>query len=44
MLMYSIVITMYLPEIWLHPFGAMIKNLPLFCATFVFLILEEERP
>ena len=43
MLIYSIVITMYLPEVWLHPFGAMIKNLPLLCASFVFLILEEER-
>lgn len=44
MLIYSIVISIYLPEIWLHPFGAMIKNLPLLCATLVWLILEEERP
>jgi uncharacterized protein YbjT (DUF2867 family) len=44
MLMYSAVITIYLPEVWLHPFGAMIKNLPMLCASFVFLILEEERP
>lgn len=44
MLIYSAVITVYLPEFWLHPFGPMIKNLPLLCATLVLLILEEERP
>lgn len=44
MLIYSAVIALYLPEVWLHPFGAMIKNLPLLCATLVFLVLEEEQP
>jgi nucleoside-diphosphate-sugar epimerase len=44
MLIYSTIITIYLPEAWLHPFGALIKNLPLICATFVLLTLEEEQP
>ncbi len=44
MLIYSAVITLYLPEFWQHPFGPMVKNLPLLCAILVFLILEEERP
>lgn len=44
MLVYSVVITIALPEYWAHPFGPMIKNLPLLVATFVLLILEEEKP
>ena len=44
MLAYSVVITVYLPEFWLHPFGPLIKNLPFFTATLILLILEEEQP
>ncbi len=44
MLIYSVVITIALPEYWAHPFGPMIKNLPLLVATFVLLTLEEEKP
>jgi uncharacterized protein YbjT (DUF2867 family) len=44
MLAYTVVISLYLPEFWLHPFGPLIKNLPLLVATLVLLILEEERP
>ena len=29
---YTIVITIYLPEFWLHPYGPVLKNLPLLAA------------
>ncbi|TAK61512.1 NAD(P)H-binding protein [Methylobacter sp.] len=44
MLAYSVVISFCLPEFWLHPFGPLIKNLPLLPAILVLLIIEEERP
>jgi len=43
MLAYSVVISFCLPEFWLHPFGPLIKNLPLLMAILVLLIIEEER-
>jgi hypothetical protein len=33
---YTILITIFLPEFWLHPYGPVLKNLPLF-AAIVFL-------
>ncbi|MGZ4970654.1 MAG: SDR family oxidoreductase [Methylobacter sp.] len=44
MLVYSAAISFYLPEFWLHPFGPLIKNLPLLMAILVLLIIEEEKP
>ncbi len=44
MLAYSVAISIYLPEFWLHPFGPLIKNLPFLMAILVLLIIEEERP
>jgi uncharacterized protein YbjT (DUF2867 family)/uncharacterized membrane protein YphA (DoxX/SURF4 family) len=44
MLIYMIVITVALPEYWAHPFGPLTKNLPLLAASFVLLVLEEEKP
>jgi uncharacterized protein YbjT (DUF2867 family) len=44
MLAYMAVISIFLPEFWLHPFGPLIKNLPLLAATLIMLILEEEKP
>lgn len=44
MLAYSVVISFCLPEFWLHPFGPLIKNLPLLMAILVLLIIEEEKP
>ncbi|MEW8475006.1 MAG: NAD(P)H-binding protein [Candidatus Thiodiazotropha endolucinida] len=40
-LLYSTIITLWLPEYWLHPFGAMSKNLPLIVATLIMLVLER---
>jgi uncharacterized protein YbjT (DUF2867 family) len=44
MLAYTGVISIFLPEYWLHPFGPLIKNLPLLAATLIMLIIEEEKP
>jgi len=44
MLAYTLVISFCLPEFWLHPFGPLLKNLPLLMAILVSLIIEEERP
>lgn len=38
---YSIILTMALPEYWLHPFGPVTKNLPLLAATAVMLAWGE---
>jgi len=41
MAVYSIIIAMVLPEFWLHPFGPLVKNLPLAVATLMMMALEE---
>lgn len=38
---YSVVIALFLPEFWLHPFGPLLKNLPLLAAI---LLLHEFEP
>lgn len=38
---YSIIITLWLPEQWLHPYGPMTKNLPMLAA--ILLLHEFER-
>jgi uncharacterized protein YbjT (DUF2867 family) len=40
---FSLVIAVSLPEFVIHPFGAVVKNMPLFAATLVMLALEQER-
>ena len=42
-LLYSIIITLWLPEHWAHPFGAISKNLPLAVSTLIMLVLERRR-
>ncbi len=38
---YSIILSVALPQLWLHPFGPLTKNLPLLAATAVMLALER---
>ena len=38
---FTLIITMFLPEAWLHPFGAITKNVPLALATMVMMGLED---
>lgn len=38
---YSMLITLGLSEYWLHPFGAMTKNIPLIIATLIVMATQE---
>jgi uncharacterized protein YbjT (DUF2867 family) len=38
---FILIITVFLPEAWLHPFGAITKNVPLAVATMVMMALED---
>lgn len=38
---YSLIIAWALPDYWLHPFGPLIKNLPLIVATLMLIAMEE---
>lgn len=38
---YSLIIAWALPAYWLHPFGPIIKNLPLIVATLILIAMEE---
>lgn len=38
---YSAVVAVWLPELWLHPFGPLLKNLPMLAAILVLHELEE---
>jgi uncharacterized protein YbjT (DUF2867 family) len=40
-LVYTVIITIYLPEFWLHPYAPVLKNLPLLAAI---LMLHELEP
>lgn len=39
--LYTVTITFFLPEFWLHPFGPLIKNLPILAA--IWLLYEMEK-
>ncbi len=41
--LYSVIITLWLPEHWIHPFGALSKNLPLVVATLIMLVMEGRK-
>jgi len=43
MLGYMVLITWALPEFWRHPFGPILKNLPMLAAVSLLLALEEPR-
>jgi hypothetical protein len=39
--LYTAIITVALPEYWLHPFGPISKNLPLIIATLIMVVLQR---
>lgn len=39
---YSVLITLWLPEFWLHPFGPLLKNLPILAMIAALLILDRD--
>jgi hypothetical protein len=41
MLAYNALITVSMPELWLHPFGPVTKNIPLLVATSILLVVEK---
>jgi hypothetical protein len=40
---YTIIISLQLPEYWLHPYGPILKNLPMLAALYLLYVLEEPR-
>jgi uncharacterized protein YbjT (DUF2867 family) len=40
---YTIIITLKLPEFWLHPYGPIVKNLPMLAALYLLYVLEEPQ-
>ncbi len=42
-LIYTLIITISQPEHWLHPFGPVSKNAPMFVAIVILMILEVRR-
>ncbi len=38
---YTLLITLYLPEFWAHPYGPLLKNLPLLAALWLLLSFER---
>lgn len=40
---FTIIVTIFLPGQWLHPFGPISKNIPLFIATTILYQWEVER-
>ncbi len=40
---YTILLTVLAPALWLDPFGALLKNLPILALIAVWAVLEEER-
>jgi hypothetical protein len=43
MIAYSAIITLWLPEYWLHPYGPVLKNLPLLAALWLLYALDHEE-
>ena len=41
---YTAVISLFLPEFWLHPFGPLLKNLPIFTLLWLLHRHEETSP
>lgn len=40
---YTILLGALVPELWLDPFGALLKNLPILAAIVALAVLERER-
>ena len=38
---YTLIITAFLPEFWLHPFGPLLKNVPLLAMLALLYVLER---
>jgi hypothetical protein len=43
LLLYTAIICVALPEFWLHPYGPILKNLPLLASIYLLYSLEDPR-
>jgi uncharacterized protein YbjT (DUF2867 family) len=43
-LAYTVIISVRLPEFWLHPYGPVLKNLPMLAALLLLLVIERPAP
>lgn len=43
MALYTVVITIKLPEFWLHPYGPMLKNIPMLALLWLLYEMEDSR-
>lgn len=41
--LYTIIITIKLPEYWLHPYGPILKNLPMLAVLYLLYVLENPQ-
>jgi hypothetical protein len=41
--LYTVIISLRLPEFWLHPYGPILKNVPLLAALYLLYVLERPR-
>ena len=41
---YTVLVTLFLPEYWLHPYGPISKNLPIMAVIALLWALEPRRP
>lgn len=42
-LVYSLILTVFMPELWLHPFGPVMKNVPVLGLVLLWWVLEEDN-
>jgi hypothetical protein len=42
MLIFTTIISIWLPEYWLHPYGPILKNLPMLAGAMLLYMLEPE--
>lgn len=42
-IVYTALITLVLPEYWLHPFGEISKNIPMLISIFILMIMEARK-
>ncbi len=43
-IIYTLIITLHLPEFWVHPFGPILKNLPILVLLWLLYKHEKEAP
>ena len=42
-IIYTILVSFFLPEYWLHPFAPIAKNIPVLVGILIMMALESER-